>query len=206
MHVELYAVYEQRKELIRERLREFRNVPPSEYFYEMAYCLLTPQTQARNAERAVLQLKKHRFHERNIDPLPLLHCETYYIRFHHTKAARLQLLKKVHEQAHEIILDPGLDAFVKREKLVALVNGFGLKEATHFLRNIGKNDGLAILDRHILRNLKRFGVVESVPASISRREYYSLEKKFQAFSLQCEIPLDELDLLFWSMQTGTILK
>jgi thermostable 8-oxoguanine DNA glycosylase len=41
--------------------------------------------------------------------------------------------------------------------------GHGYKEAGHFLRNIGFDQDLAILDRHILKNLKKLGVIDSVP-------------------------------------------
>ncbi|HEX9829408.1 MAG TPA: hypothetical protein VGB10_04275 [Bacteroidota bacterium] len=86
------------------------------------------------------------------------------------------------------------------------VMGLGYKEATHFLRNIGKNDGLAILDRHILRNLKRYGAIRSLPDTLSRKQYLSIEKRFMKFSERVGIPVDELDLLFWSMETGEIRK
>jgi thermostable 8-oxoguanine DNA glycosylase len=38
---------------IRNRLSEFRAVPDTDYFYELAYCLLTPQSSAVHAGRVV---------------------------------------------------------------------------------------------------------------------------------------------------------
>lgn len=206
MEEELNGLYTLRKKEIRRRLREFRNVPPGEYFYEMVYCLLTPQTSARNAGYAVNSLKLHRYHERDIDPTPLLHSGDYYIRFHHTKAKRLDALKVQFPRIKYILEDNAMSAFEKREFLASVINGYGLKEATHFLRNIGKNDGLAILDRHILRNLHKFGAIDTIPKSISKKQYYRLEAQFNAFAAKVSIPLDELDLLFWSLETGNILK
>ena len=47
------------------------------------------------------------------------------------------------------------DAVKLRNWLAENVKGYGLKEASHFIRNIGKSENkIAILDRHILRNLK----------------------------------------------------
>jgi thermostable 8-oxoguanine DNA glycosylase len=46
---------------------------------------------------------------------------------------------------------------------VGNVKGIGYKEAGHFLGNIGFNQDLAILDRHILKNLKKLGVINAVP-------------------------------------------
>ena len=97
-------------------------------------------------------------------------------------------------------------AFDLREWLVMHVMGLGYKEATHFLRNIGKNNGLAILDRHILRMLKRLGVVHSIPNSINKKQYLEIEHRFKMFANDIGIVLDELDLVFWSMGTGEIRK
>jgi N-glycosylase/DNA lyase len=203
---DLHSLYLERRTEIRRRLDEFRAVPPEEYFYEMVYCLLTPQTSARSAEMAVNVLRKHRFREKDLDPLPYLHSPRYYIRFHRTKAGRLVALKGAFPRIMYIIADETLDAAERRSRLVDAVEGYGLKEATHFLRNIGKNEGLAILDRHILRNLKRYGVIEIVPVTLTARQYYIHEDKFRSFSQKQDIPIDELDLLFWSMETGVILK
>ncbi|MBE0557207.1 MAG: hypothetical protein IH628_08240 [Proteobacteria bacterium] len=90
--------------------------------------------------------------------------------------------------------------------LVKNVDGLGLKEATHFLRNIGRNGDLAILDRHILRNLKRYGVLRSIPRSLSGREYLRIEVRFHRFARAIGIPINHLDLLFWSRETGLIRK
>jgi N-glycosylase/DNA lyase len=85
------------------------------------------------------------------------------------------------------------------------VKGLGWKEASHFLRNIGHRN-LAILDRHILRNLKRHGVIKSLPKTLTPKRYLVIEQKFMEFSSTIGITMDELDLLFWSRETGEILK
>ncbi len=206
MQEELTELYSKRKIEIKKRLREFRNVSPEEYFYEMAYCILTPQTSAVNAEKAVTNLMKHGFRERDIDPLPYLYCKDYYIRFHHTKTKRLLALKTVIASVHSFLLDKKISAFEKRELLITYVPGYGLKEATHFLRNIGKNESLAILDRHILRNLYTYGAISAIPENIPKKTYYRIENQFKEFAENVGIPLDELDLLFWSLETGIILK
>jgi N-glycosylase/DNA lyase len=93
-----------------------------------------------------------------------------------------------------------------REWLVKNVKGLGYKEATHFLRNVGRSNGLAILDRHILRNLKRYGAIRAIPKTLSKKEYFRIERRFREFADAVGIPIDELDLLFWSMETGEIRK
>ncbi|HVN49717.1 MAG TPA: N-glycosylase/DNA lyase [Bacteroidota bacterium] len=195
----------ERKEAIRKRLDEFRSVPPSDYFYELAYCLLTPQSSARHAAAAVQQLTANDFQHRAFNPESILRNKEHYIRFHHTKSHYLQLLKKQFSEIQSILFQQ-LPASEIREWLVKNVNGLGYKEATHFLRNIGRNDELAILDRHILRNLKRYGIIRVIPETLSRKTYFRIEKQFQQFAEQAKIPIDELDLLFWSLETGEMLK
>jgi len=73
--------------------------------------------------------------------------------------------------------------------LVKNIKGFGYKEASHFLRNIGLGENIAILDRHILKNLKRFKVIKEVPISISPRKYLEIENKMKLFSKKIKIPV-----------------
>jgi len=87
------------------------------------------------------------------------------------------------------------DGYLAREWLVGNVKGIGYKEAGHFLRNIGFNQDLAILDRHILRNLKKLGVIDSFPDSLSRRQYLTIEVKMKEFSEAVRIPMSHLDFV-----------
>ncbi len=201
----LLALYKERKPAIQKRLLEFEAVLPQEYFYELLYCLMTPQTSAENADKAVEDLKRVSFQSQQIDPEPFLRNKNNYIRFHKAKSKHLLKVKEEFPGILKTLLN-GSTPVELREWLVHHVKGLGYKEATHFLRNIGKNGGLTILDRHILRNLKRYGAIRSVPKSLSRKQYCSIEKRFVKFSHTIGIPVDELDLLFWSMETGEIRK
>src|SRR5438034_9606199 len=84
--------------------------------------------------------------------------------------------------------------FELREWLVENVKGLGYKEASHFLRNIGLGEGFAILDRHILRNLDRLGVITEIPVSITKKRYLEIEEKLRRFATEIGIPLADLDL------------
>jgi N-glycosylase/DNA lyase len=202
---ELRAQYISKRRAIRQRLAEFREIDRSEYFYELAYCLLTPQTSAESAGKVIEELQRCSFHTHSVDPEPILRNRSTYIRFHRTKSKHLLKLK----EEYPIILTAlaeHQDPAAKREWLMKNVTGLGYKEATHFLRNVGLNGGLAILDRHILRNLKRYGAIRSIPKSLSSKRYLDIERSFRRFSVRIGIELDELDLLFWSMETGVIRK
>lgn len=201
---ELAGLYADRRTAIGSRLADFSAVPRSEYFYELLYCLLTPQSSAVNAGKAVDVLRERGFREEEFDPTPVLARREHYIRFHRTKAARLLAVRREFGKISARLAD-GSSSDELRRWLVANVDGLGLKEASHFLRNIGHRD-LAILDRHILKNLVAAGVLRRLPKTLTPRRYVAIEKKFAAFAKGAGIPMDELDLLFWSMETGQILK
>jgi N-glycosylase/DNA lyase len=204
---ELLALHAQQKKAIRARLADFERIPASEYFYECVYCLLTPQSSAVNAGKAVAALQTADFRNNEIDPEPLLHTKEYYIRFHRTKAKHLIAFKEQFADVEPFLVPARGDgsSIAAREWLVKNVKGVGWKEASHLLRNIGHRD-LAILDRHILKNLVRAGAMSSLPKTLTPKRYAAIEGKFLKFADDISIPMDELDLLFWSMETGQILK
>ena len=201
---ELKHEFDLRKDPIRQRLSDFAAVTPEEYFYELVYCLLTPQSSAVNAGRAVEQLKIAGLFEREIEPARLLHQEGFYIRFHNTKGKHLKEAKRKFPEIIAVLRN-GQSSTQLRVWLVKNVSGLGWKEASHFLRNIGHRD-FAILDRHILKNLKKHGVIRSLPKTLTEKRYLAIERKFLAFSRYIGISMDELDLLFWSRETGVVLK
>ena len=201
---ELKSNYGNQKSNIRNRLKDFSNVPSSEYFYELVYCLLTPQSSAANADKVINILKDKKFNVRDIDPEPILRQKDCYIRFHKNKSKYLITVKDQFPLIAEQV-NGRLTSEETRLWLVKNVKGLGWKESSHFLRNIGHRN-LAILDRHILRNLVRLGVLRVFPKTLTAKNYLQIEEKFQKFSMSIDIPMDELDLLFWSMETGEILK
>jgi N-glycosylase/DNA lyase len=196
--------FKKKKGAIRERLDAFRRIPPDEHFFELAYCILTPQSSALHAGAALEALREARCFDRPAQCAEILRRKAHYIRFHNTKAARLaDAWERFPEVAARLATaSPGHD---HRIWLVRNVKGLGWKEASHFLRNIGYGE-LAILDRHILRNLKHHGVLAAIPQHLTPWRYRSIENRFRRFAAEVGITMDELDLLFWSRETGQILK
>jgi len=202
---ELYSGFKKKRSAIRRRLQEYREVPEEQYFYELLYCLMTPQSSAVNAAKAQKNFERHNFQYSNINPEPLLYQKDYYIRFHKSKAKWILKMKDNFPAIFTVTVD-STSAIEKREWFVKNVKGLSYKEATHFLRNIGKNDGLVILDRHILKNLLYYRIITSMPKTLTKKNYLLIEKKFQQFAHTIGISVDELDLLFWSNEAGEILK
>lgn len=201
---EVKAYYTRDKVLIKQRLNEFKRIRPDDYFYELVYCLLTPQSSAVNAGLVVDSLRKKNFQTRNVNPERFLSNKDSYIRFHKNKTRYLLEMKNKYPKI-EYQLFFGYSADDIREWLVKNVKGIGYKEASHFLRNIGYKN-MAILDRHILKNLVRVRVLKELPKSLPKKMYLEIEKKFLNYSKKINISMDELDLLFWSMETGEVLK
>ncbi len=198
--------YQAHIDTIRMRLEEFRAVPPSEYLYELLYCLLTPQSRAVHAAAVLSELRERGFPENRFDPTPHLRDPAHYIRFHNQKAARLLAVADRAEEIIQILCSEALTSAGKREWLVNNVKGLGWKEASHFLRNIGFLD-LAIIDRHVLKHMLRCGAIARMPASVgTRRAYLELETRFAALAASLGMPLQELDLLFWSFEEGSVRK
>jgi len=200
----LQSEFAAKRQEIRARLAEFSAVPPEEYFYELVYCLLTPQSSAVNAAKVLLRLREADARKEDLSLPKLLGDKVHYIRFHNTKAGRIRKARAMIPEVTAAVRQIP-DSVELRSWLVAHVDGLGLKEASHFLRNIGRVN-LAILDRHILRNLKRYGVIRSLPKTLTPKRYFAIERKFAQFAERSGISMDELDLLFWSRETGQILK
>lgn len=145
------------------------------------------------------------FPETKFDPTPILRDPAHYIRFHNQKGARLLAVASQQKEITDLLAS-NQPSTAKREWLVEHVKGLGWKEASHLLRNIGHLD-LAIIDRHILKHMLHCGAIPQIPTSIgTRRTYLQLEQSFfqlaQSFGLQPQ----ELDLLFWSLEEGSVRK
>ena len=82
-----------RGEAIRARLEEFARIPAGAYFYELVYCLLTPQSSAVNAGRVVELLEEGDALHREMPFAEILHRKEHYIRFHNTKAERIRKVR-----------------------------------------------------------------------------------------------------------------
>ena len=224
----LISGYKKKKSQIKKRLKEFRdlqNASDEDIFSELSFCILTPQTKALSCDKAVNDLRKCGllFKGRKSSISKRLKGK---VRFHNDKAAYLVAARCLFSaQGARLPVGQGFasggkngkaldiksrltadDISKTRDWLVKNVKGLGYKEASHFLRNIGLGKDIAIIDRHILENLKRYKVIERIPPSISKKTYVNIEDKMRKFSRRVKIPLEEIDLLFWSRQTGFIFK
>jgi N-glycosylase/DNA lyase len=91
-----------------------------------------------------------------------------------------------------------------REWLARNVKGLGMKEASHFMRNIGF-EKVAIIDFHIVDLLAREGLIEK-PKTVTKKRYLEIEKVLAWLAERLGIGLAELDLYLWFLETGKMLK
>ena len=210
---ELRRLHKHLKWEIENRLKEFEEIWESgsddDIFHELVFCLLTPQSKAKSCFGAVTSL---------IDDDTLLSGNVKEIaktlkgkvRFHNNKSKHIVLARQrfTHNgriRIRHVIADIN-NPFEAREWFVRNIKGMGYKEVSHFLRNIGLGENLAILDRHILKNLVLLAVIEEIPASISRKRYLEIEAEMKKFAENIKIPMTHLDLLLWYMETKEIFK
>ncbi len=207
---ELLLLYENTKIAIKKRLDEFRQLGErgnrKRIFDEMAFCLLTPQSKAKNAWNSILKMRERGvLYNGTSDEI-----REYIkgVRFNKKKSEYIVNLRRIYFSGEGFFkkIVKSKDLFELRNWLVKSVKGFGLKEASHFLRNIGRGKFFAILDRHILKNLFHYRIINEIPSSISEKKYYEYEKKMKEFSEMLGIPLEELDLLLWYKETGEVFK
>ncbi len=209
---EIKGIYDHKREEIRLRLREFEKIweigTNEEIFAELVFCILTPMARGKYCCIAVEDMVRTGVLfsgdsseiARELNGARFIYKKSAYI-----VEAREKFLRDSTASLKSIIslMDNGHKA---REWMVQNVKGIGYKEASHFLRNIGFEQNLAILDRHILKNLRSLGVIEETPVSLSRRRYFDIEKRMMEFSKAIQIPMSYLDLVLWYKETGEVLK
>lgn len=196
----LINFYEEKKDKIKSCLNNFKALSEKEQYKEFLFCLLTPQSNAQRCWQAVEELSK--FQKLNLqDILNILKSKT---RFYITKSARILQAKETWEKIKPLLNNKNEKEL--RNEIAKIVNGYGLKESSHFLRNIGKsNNKIAILDRHILKNLHKLNLIQEIKIK-NQKHYFEIEDIFLNFANSINIPADELDILWWSRENGEIFK
>ncbi|MBE9510355.1 MAG: N-glycosylase/DNA lyase [Bacteroidetes bacterium] len=208
---ELTDTYYKIKKNILNRIIEFKSVwneaDEKRLFQELSFCLLTPQSKAENAWKTIIKLtENNKLFEANTSSIS---NDLNLVRFKNNKASYLVEAREMffnNSKGIRETLSEFTSVCEKRKWLNNNIKGYGLKESSHFLRNIGFVEDIAILDRHILKNLKRFNVISEIPKSIPEKKYFQIESQMKKFSNEIRIPLGHLDFIFWYNETHTIFK
>jgi len=210
-HAALIKKYAARKSEIEARLLHFKKVgasPPKILFEELAFCILTPQNKAFSCDQAISELKERGLLFKG-DVSSVRGVLSRKTRFHNKKAQYLvEARSKFEEDGFRKLSELTFNGSEShaRGALLKEVKGMGLKECSHYLRNVGRGETVAILDRHILKNLVKYGAIRGLPKSLTAKRYLEIEKKMSSFCKKTGIPLSHLDLLFWAEETGKVFK
>ena len=211
LNEEILGIYGKIKKDISKAISGYKKVwkgTEKEIFAEMAFCILTPQSKAKNAWQAITTLVKNNLlyegsAEEIVEYLNI-------VRFKNNKSRYLVEFRDLMTEDGKLqpkkILESKGNTFEKRKWILKNVKGMGLKEANHVLRNLGFGEEIAILDRHILRNLQRLNVIEEIPKTLTEKKYYEIEKAMKKYSEYSRIKMDELDLVLWYKEAGEVFK
>ena len=209
---ELVSFWNSTKKELQKRIEHFdsikHNACDKAIFAELAFCIFTPQSKAVSCWNAVKILdKKNLLYKGSAKEIA---NNITGVRFHNNKSKYLVEARNLFTIDKSIKIKNKLESFKEktelRKWLVDNIKGVGYKEAGHFLRNIGMSGDLAILDRHILKNLYYFKAIKEIPETITEKKYIEIEKQMNEFCKKIKIPALHMDLLLWSLQTGGIFK
>lgn len=210
---EILKIYEKIGKDIDKRLKEFKEIwkngSDEDIHAELSFCILTPQSKARNAWKAITTLRADGV--LFIGDAQTISDYLNIVRFKNNKAKYLvELREKMKNEKGEIITKQFFNSlpstFEKREWIVKNIKGMSYKEAGHFLRNVGFGEDVAILDRHVLKNLVKLEVISEIPKTITPKLYLEIEEKLRVYCKEVGIGMDQIDLLLWYLEAGEIFK
>ena len=188
-------------QIVNKRLAEFEALGKKhagEIFKELCFCVLTANSTAERcikvqeaAGDSFLKLSEKQLAEM---------LKKLGARFHTKRAGYIAEARK-----HLKNLNFS-DSKQDREWLVENVKGIGMKEASHFLRNIGFTD-VAIIDFHIIDVLAKHELIKKPKSkALTKKQYLEIEEILRKLAKKAGLNLAELDLYLWYMETGKILK
>ncbi|MGQ9479548.1 MAG: N-glycosylase/DNA lyase [Thermoproteota archaeon] len=192
------------RDIVLRRIKDFEEAGRDrrKIFSELCFCILTANYSAEGGLRVQRALEDS---FRKLDAARLAHSlRKLGYRYPNTRAKYIVEARRKYGRVLNI-LRSGRDSVKIRRWLADNVPGLGFKEASHFLRNIGFKN-LAIVDKHVARVLNRYGLIKSIPRTITRKKYLEIEESLRKVASELDVSLAELDLYLWYMDTRKILK
>jgi N-glycosylase/DNA lyase len=196
------------KKMVNDRMKNFRSVHEMDsykWYEELVYCLLTAFASAHMGQKCVDALCcENKLLVGSENEIRDCLVKTGH-RFPNKRA------EYIHNAQHlapiiKDILKGFKNSLKAREWLVTNIKGFGWKEASHFMRNVGYFD-LAIIDRHIINNLREHDIINIDPKKgLNKKRYLEIENILKLVADELNMLLGELDLYMWYRKTGKVLK
>ena len=187
---------------VKNNVAEFeknKNLSKDEKFIELCFCILVANSSMEKTFKIWKEIG-YDFLRLSKEELAQKLKELGY-RFYNRRAEYIIEARKKIDLLEEILRMS--DEFEIRNKLVKSFKGIGWKEASHFLRNLGYKN-FAIIDRHVLKVLKKFGIIENIPKSLSKKAYLDIENKLRFIAKALNMSLTELDFYLFYISSGKI--
>lgn len=213
--------------------KNFRRIKSSEeIFYDLCFCICSPQTTFKSNRKAIEKLTNWDFYEgcnitkTNTWTLKDIENAIKPVRFYKNKAKYLIEAKKEFPQILKIVKgDCWIETYPKDKKLTEMdirflirnwlvknVKGLGMKTASHFLRNLGDTE-LAIIDTHIIKYMLEDSIGKdytkeefniTVKQMTNKKQYENLEQWFRNRAKRYKLTPAELDALIWQRYSKTL--
>ncbi|MCX7759571.1 MAG: N-glycosylase/DNA lyase [Hydrogenothermaceae bacterium] len=183
--------------------KPFLDIEPylADIFSESCFCILTANSSASLGIKLQKEIEIEGFREYSFEKLfEVIKSKGH--RFAQQRAERIVNLRQKVELIESI--KNYKDSKELREVLVNNIYGYGYKEASHFLRNIGFED-VAIVDRHIYRFLVETGLVKE-RKSLTKKAYLECEEALSKICDRLSLSMAELDLYIFYIKTKKVLK
>jgi len=188
---------------VENRIKEFEEMFKKDdlsWFHELCFCILTANTSAVMGLKVQKEIGPWDFAKLDYESLREKLRKLGY-RFYNTRAKYIVENQKYANSIKSILINKEREE--RREWLVENIKGMGMKESSHFLRNVGYKD-YAIIDKHILKILYENNYIND--KKINPKRYIEIEKILSEIADELGMDLARLDLYLWYMETGTILK
>lgn len=190
------------KSTIDKQLKSFKELGKKsnkEIFKELCFCLLTAGFQA---ERSIKIQQNIGNRVCSMSEIEL--AQSLRELGHRFPNARAAYIREAQQHMKSLKQNVNKEDKEAREWLVQNVKGLGMKEASHFLRNIGY-ENLAIIDFHIIDLLVKHGIIQR-PKALTSARYKEVENVLKDLGNKVNMNMSELDLYLWYMETGKVLK
>ncbi len=195
----------EKKKEIDKKLREFKKIRiegnKNKIFSELCFCILTANWQAEKSITIQKEIEKEFINSRKEKLRKILKIKKH--RFWPQRAERVVMARRYKERIYNLIKEEK-DEKVIRNWIAENIMGLGMKESSHFLRNIGYTN-VAIVDFHIIDLLVKEKLIQE-PKTITEKKYLEIENLLRGLSEKVNLSLGELDLYLWYIETGKILK
>jgi len=194
------------KNIIDSRTREFLELKEKcseEWFKELCFCLMTANFSAQGGIKIQNEISDGFLHFSE-EKLAKRLSELGH-RFPNARA-KFVILARPHKNNLKKNLQKLKTENEMRGWIVKNVKGIGMKEASHFLRNVGYKN-IAIIDFHIIDLLAKNNLIEKPKnKSLNSKKYFEIENILKKISQKTNLSLGELDLYLWYEETGKVLK